>query len=46
METREQAGQGKQLIFKFWIGVKKNMYKIRVFDRVFSPDPHRPFGDF
>ena len=22
------------------------MYKIRVFDRVFSPDPHRPFGDF
>ena len=22
------------------------MYKIRVFDRVFCPDPHRPFGDF
>ena len=25
---------------------RKNMYKIRVFDRVFCPDPHRPFGDF
>ena len=22
------------------------MYKIRFFDRGFSPDPHRPFGDF
>ena len=22
------------------------MYNIRVFDRVFCPDPHRPFGDF
>ena len=22
------------------------MYKIRVFDRGFYPDPHRPFGDF
>ena len=25
---------------------KKNMYKIRVFDWGFSPDPHRLFGDF
>ena len=25
---------------------KKNMYKILVYGRGFSPDPHRPFGDF
>ena len=25
---------------------KKIIYKIRVFDRGFYPDPHRPFGDF
>ena len=36
----------RQGIECFFLREEKNIYEILVFDREFSPDPHRLFGDF